>query len=88
MFTFWKKKKDERKKGSVATFSLDGMHCVSCGLTIDGNLEELPGVLSATTSYARGTTTVEYDPETTNIKALITCIEVRGYKATELQNDL
>lgn len=44
-----------------ATIKITGMHCVSCAMNIDGALEDLEGVKSANTSYAKSQTEVEYD---------------------------
>lgn len=35
------------------TLAIEGMHCTSCAMTIDEELEDLPGVKRAKTSYAR-----------------------------------
>jgi copper chaperone CopZ len=58
MFSFFNKK----PQGTTEQFSITGMHCPSCAMSIDGALEDLPGVFNATTQYAQGKTTVEYDP--------------------------
>src|SRR5205085_6844385 len=38
---------------SEVTFKISGMHCTSCAMNIDGEIEELEGVLSSSTHYAR-----------------------------------
>jgi len=60
MFNFLKKKQPE---GDVAKFKISGMHCTSCSMSIDGELEDNDGVVQAVTSYKRSTTTVVYDKE-------------------------
>lgn len=35
----------------VLLLSVEGMHCASCGLTIDDAAEEVPGVARSTTSF-------------------------------------
>ena len=42
-------------------FSVDGMHCASCGLLIDDVVEELPGVVSSATDVRAGQTVVTVD---------------------------
>ena len=42
-------------------FQIQGMHCVGCAMTVDGVVEDLTGVKSATTNYARQVAEVEYD---------------------------
>ena len=37
---------------------VEGMHCGSCGLTIDDAVEDMPGVARATTSFRTGLTEV------------------------------
>ena len=75
MFDFLKKK----PKGTVAELGIDGMHCTSCSMNVDGELENLTGVFSASTSYAKQKTVVEYDPTQTNLKAIKKVITDLGY---------
>lgn len=65
---------------NTITLKLSGLHCVSCSLNIDGALEDTPGVLSATTSYAKQETAIEYDPSRVELSALRTTIEKLGYQ--------
>ncbi|MBI5670081.1 MAG: heavy-metal-associated domain-containing protein [Chloroflexi bacterium] len=60
---------------------IQGMHCVGCAMTVDGALEDLPGVKSATTNYARQTADVEYDEQTVTEAQLVAAVEQAGYKA-------
>ena len=74
MFDFFKKK----PTGEKVVFKIGGMHCTSCSMNIDGELEDLAGVLNATTSYATAQTTIEYDPtkvQPTQLKAVIEGLE-------------
>jgi Cu+-exporting ATPase len=66
--------------GEMITLKLSGLHCVSCSLNIDGALEDTPGVLSATTSYAKQETKINYDPAQVELSTLRTAIESLGYK--------
>ncbi|MCB0217427.1 MAG: heavy-metal-associated domain-containing protein [Caldilineae bacterium] len=61
-------------------FSIQGMHCSSCAMSIDWELEDLPGVAKATTSYARATTEVTFDPHQTSLETLLSAIERAGFK--------
>ena len=63
------------------TLAVTGMHCASCSILIDETLEELPGVVSSSTDLRRETTTVEYDPTTTNVSAIADEIVNLGYTA-------
>ena len=62
-------------------FSIQGMHCSSCAMTIDWELEDLPGVEKAATSYAKATTEVTFDPSRTSLEALVAAIERAGFKS-------
>ena len=61
-----------------------GMHCTSCAMNIDGELEDVQGVKSASTSYARQETDVEYDEEKVNEKKIVEIIKNVGYTARAL----
>jgi len=50
-------------------------------MTIDEELEDLPGVKRAKTSYARGTSDVEYDPDAVAVEALVGAVKAAGYTA-------
>lgn len=51
----------KKPKGQSITLKLSGLHCTACSLSIDGELEELEGVISSTTSYARQECVITYD---------------------------
>ena len=58
----------------IQKFKINGMHCASCAMNIDGELEDADGVLEAKTSYARQVTEVRFESEkitSENIKSLI-----------------
>lgn len=79
MFNIFKKKKE----GETITLNLEGLHCSSCSLNIDSQIEELPGVLSVATSYAKQTSTITYDPKIADPKNFTTIIEGLGYKVLQ-----
>ena len=58
-----------------------GMHCVSCAMSIDFDLEEQEGVKKAQTSYASQVCEVEFDEQETKIENLLKTVEKTGYKA-------
>ena len=76
MFNLFKKK----PVGETITLKLSGLHCTSCSLNIDGELEDLSGVISASTSYARQETTITYNPTRTGPVHFKTTIEKLGYE--------
>ena len=61
------------------------MHCSSCSLDIDFDLEDLEGVESAKTSYARQKSEVSFDPQKVSVKEIISLVEKKGYKMTPLK---
>ncbi|MCA0454031.1 MAG: heavy-metal-associated domain-containing protein [Chloroflexi bacterium] len=61
-------------------FQVQGMHCVACAMTIDGALEDLPGIKSATTNYARQVVDVEYDDQRVTNDQIILAIRNSGYE--------
>lgn len=65
-------------------FKIDGMHCTSCAMSIDMDLEDLDGVKSSNTSYAKQLTEVEFDEERVDARRLQEAIEKSGYKASVL----
>jgi copper chaperone CopZ len=66
---------------AVYTFRVEGMHCASCGLLIDDELDDLDGVLAAQTSVRRGTSTVTVDPARCGPQDVIAAIASVGYQA-------
>lgn len=59
-----------------------GMHCTSCAMNIDFDLEDLDGVRIAKTSYAREQCEVEFDEDKITIKTILVQVEKTGYKAS------
>lgn len=61
---------------------IEGMHCASCAMNIDGDLEDyVKGVKSAKTNYAREECEVEFEEKLVKIEEIITQIEKTGYQA-------
>lgn len=59
---------------------IEGMHCSSCAMTIDFDLEELNGVCSVNTNYAKQECAIEYDTEAVTLQDIAKIIEKSGYK--------
>lgn len=59
---------------------IDGMHCTSCAMNIDFNLEDL-GVKSAKTNYAKQESEIEFDEEKIKLTQIIETVNKTGYKA-------
>ena len=65
-------------------FKIIDMHCISCSLSIDGDLEDTKGVKKAQTSYAKAQTEVEFDPELISEKKIREIIKKTGYTVEAL----
>lgn len=76
MFNLFKPK----SKGATITLKLSGLHCSSCSLNIDSELEDMPGVISTSTSYAKQESTITYDPKIASPAEFTPVIEKLGYK--------
>lgn len=63
-------------------FKISGMHCTSCAMNIDGELEDTNGVKQANTNYAKSQTEVEYDESKLSDKQIIDLIKKVGYTAS------
>ncbi len=60
---------------------IDGMHCTSCSLLIDGDLEDTQGVISAKTYYAQQITEVVYNDEQIVVTEILEVVKKTGYTA-------
>ena len=67
----------------MLSLKITGMHCVACALNIDLDLEEVPGVKSAKTNYARQITEVEYDESKTSPEIIKSAIAKTGYQVVD-----
>lgn len=65
-------------------FKITGMHCTSCSMNIDGELEDTDGVTSASTSYAKQQTSVEFDESKLKLDDITLIIKKAGYDAQPL----
>ena len=63
-------------------FKIDGMHCSSCAMNIDGELEDTKGVKETKTSYAKMITEVVYDESLISDKKIIEIVKNIGYSAS------
>ena len=61
------------------------MHCTSCAMTIDMDLEDLDGVKKAQTSYAKAECEIEFDPKKVTDKYVLESIKKSGYTAVPLE---
>lgn len=61
------------------TFVISGMHCTSCAISIDGELEDAEGVKEACTNYVASKTEVVFDEKKIQEKKITSIIEGLGY---------
>lgn len=62
-------------------FKIEGMHCSSCAMSIDFDLEDLNGVTKASTSYARQECEIECEEGIVSEEIIIQTIQKTGYQA-------
>jgi copper chaperone CopZ len=65
-------------------FKVNGMHCVGCAMSVDDALEDLNGVRSATTNYARSIVEVEYDERMVDEAQLREAVEKASYQLVSI----
>ncbi|MFA5932889.1 MAG: heavy-metal-associated domain-containing protein [Microgenomates group bacterium] len=65
-------------------YKIDGMHCTSCAMTIEMDLEDLEGVINVKTSYAKGETEVEFDSSKVTEETILETIKKDGYAASSV----
>ena len=58
-----------------------GMHCGSCKMLVEMNVNELPGVSVAEVDLAGETTHVEFDPAEVTVDEIVAAIKGAGYGA-------
>jgi copper chaperone CopZ len=67
----------------VATAKLltTGMHCQSCSMLVQMELEDVAGVVNAASDFRTGMTEVEYNPDEVTVEELVAAVERAGYGA-------
>lgn len=61
---------------------IEGMHCSSCAMNIDFDLEDIDGIKSAKTSYAKQESEIEFDTEKIDLEVILEQIKKTGYAAS------
>lgn len=69
--------------GTRLVLAIEGMHCSSCGLLIDDELEDIPGVRSSHTDVKTGRTTLHLEEgANVDVAVLVAAVEQAGdYRA-------
>jgi len=57
------------------------MHCTSCAMNIDGELEDTEGVIESNTNYARQQTEVKFDSDKVTDDKIVKTVKSLGYSA-------
>lgn len=67
----------------VATAKLQttGLHCQSCSMLVQMELEDVAGVVSANSDFRTGMTEVQYDPAQATVEDLVAAVVRAGYGA-------
>jgi copper chaperone CopZ len=66
---------------TTTIFTITGMHCTSCAMNIDGELEDTGKIKDVKTNYAKATTEVTFDREHISEEEIIETIKKAGYDA-------
>ena len=66
---------------TTTTFTIVGMHCTSCAINIDFELEDLEGVKESKTHYAKQKSVVRFNPDKVTHEQMIAVITHLGYEA-------
>lgn len=61
--------------------NIEGMHCSSCAMSIDFDLEDLKGINEARTNYAKQKCEVEFNENKITIEEVLKQVQKTGYKA-------
>ncbi|MGW6454925.1 heavy-metal-associated domain-containing protein [Streptomyces sp. NPDC055078] len=79
-------RKRQESGGPEVVLEVEGMHCTSCGLLIDHELEAIPGVRSARTDLRSGRSTVRFEEgAAVDTSALVAAVRQAGeYEARQV----
>ncbi|MFZ5376186.1 MAG: heavy-metal-associated domain-containing protein [Patescibacteria group bacterium] len=77
-------KKPQTSHQKQVKLKIQGMHCVSCAMNIDMQLEELPGVINSDTNFAKSQTQLTYKSDQVDLANIKKVIEEIGYQAEEI----
>lgn len=66
---------------ATVTIPVEGMTCMTCEMTVNKSLKNLPGVFNSNADSATGQVSVQYDPLKVSIQQMADAINKTGYKA-------
>lgn len=61
--------------------NLEGLHCTSCIMSIEGELEDTPGVKKVKASFAKSEAEVTFDEALVSLEKIVEIIKKLGYEA-------
>lgn len=74
---------DIEKQNIKERILIEGMHCASCALLIEGNLKKIDGISSCNVNFLEKSAFIEYNPEVISLDKIIKKIESYGYKVSK-----
>lgn len=75
-----------RDRRRLLEFSVEGMHCASCGILIDEMVEQIEGVLASRTKVRKGRTLVETDVAGAQAGVIVAAISELGYRCVPISD--
>lgn len=69
-------------------FNVSGMHCASCALNIEKDLQKLKGVKSASVNFASEKATINFDEKKVGLAEFSSVVKKRGYALYENMEDI
>ena len=66
---------------ATAHLTTTGMHCQSCSMLVQMELEDVAGVVAVTSDFRTGMTDVQYDPDQLTVDDLVAAVVRAGYGA-------
>src|SRR3989338_9990266 len=69
-------------------YSISGMHCASCALTIEKNVKKIPGVKNVTVNFPLESATVEYVGDSIDDEKVMTVVKDSGYQARPVDDQI
>ncbi|QSB48721.1 heavy metal translocating P-type ATPase [Parageobacillus toebii] len=70
-------------KGNVRIYTIEGMDCSSCALTLENHLKQHPSVKSVSVNFSTGKMRIEHD---NSVEEIMKEVEKAGYKASLVSN--
>lgn len=76
----------DSSKTQIAVFTIKGMTCAGCEGHVNSAVDKVKGVTAVNTSYAKGTSTVQYNVNQVTVEQIKAAIATTGYKVISVKN--